>query len=169
MIELVLALLSGAAGGIIIALMPRASRRLRNIIALTFVVLGAVFAWRVAGMALNGQVVGISWEIGGLPWSLQPDPLGAVFGLIASTLWLFATVYSFGYMAKEHKQGTYYTFLLLAFSVTLGVAFGNLAFCICSMNYYVSYVSWSFTGGMKKLSRPAVSIYCTAYLVPEPS
>ena len=128
MIELVLALLSGAAGGIIIALMPRASRRLRNIIALTFVVLGAVFAWRVAGMALNGQVVGISWEIGGLPWSLQPDPLGAVFGLIASTLWLFATVYSFGYMAKEHKQGTYYTFLLLAFSVTLGVAFsGNLA------------------------------------------
>ena len=128
MIELVLALLSGVAGGIIIALMPRASRRLRNIIALTFVVLGAVFAWRVAGMALNGQVVGISWEIGGLPWGLQPDPLGAVFGLIASTLWLFATVYSFGYMAEEHKQRTYYTFLLLAFSVTLGVAFsGNLA------------------------------------------
>ncbi len=127
MIDLVLALLSGAAGGVVIALMPRAGRRLRNTVVLAFAALGAVFAWRAAVKALNGHAVGVDFGIGGLPLSLQLDPLGAVFGIIASTLWLFAAVYSFGYMAAEHKQRTYYTYLLLAFSVTLGVAFsGNL-------------------------------------------
>lgn len=127
MLDLVLALLSGAVGGLTIAMMPRASSRLRNTIALLFAVTGMVFSWRVAHMVFAGETIRIAGEIGGLSWSLEPDPLGAVFGLIAATLWLFATIYSFGYMANEKKQRTYYTFLLMSFSMTLGVAFsGNL-------------------------------------------
>ncbi|MDD4792762.1 MAG: proton-conducting transporter membrane subunit [Firmicutes bacterium] len=127
MTDLVLALLSGAVGGILIGLMPRAGNRLRNIVALVFSAAGTIFSWRVAGAVFAGHTIRISGEIAGLAWSLQPDPLGAIFGLIVSTLWLFAGVYSFGYMAGEHKQRTYYTYFLLAFSVTLGVAFsGNL-------------------------------------------
>lgn len=127
MMDLVLALLSGVTGGLVIALMPRAKSRLRNIVAMIFTLSGTVFSWRVAGAVFAGERVRIAGEIAGLEWGLHPDPLGAVFGLIVSTLWLFATVYSFGYMADEQKQRTYYTFLLLAFSVTLGVAFsGNL-------------------------------------------
>ena len=127
MTDLALALLSGAVGGILIGLTPRAGNRLRNIVALVFSAASTVFSWRVAGAVFAGRTIGISGEIAGLAWSLQPDPLGAVFGLIVSTLWLFAGVYSFGYMAGEHKQRTYYTYFLLAFSVTLGVAFsGNL-------------------------------------------
>ncbi len=127
MTDLALALLSGAVGGILIGLTPRAGNRLRNIVALVFSAASTVFSWRVAGAVFAGRTIRISGEIAGLAWSLQPDPLGAVFGLIVSTLWLFAGVYSFGYMAGEHKQRTYYTYFLLAFSVTLGVAFsGNL-------------------------------------------
>ncbi|NMB11347.1 MAG: monovalent cation/H+ antiporter subunit D family protein [Firmicutes bacterium] len=127
MIDLILALLSGAIGGLCVALMPRAGSRLRNTITLLFTVAGTIFSWRVAGRVLGGQSIRIAGEFGGLTWSLHPDPLGAVFGLIVSTLWIFAAVYSYGYMAGEQKQRTYYTYFLLAFSVALGVAFsGNL-------------------------------------------
>lgn len=127
MLDLILALLSPSVGGLLIALTPRAHSRLRNTVALMFSAAGTVFSWRVAGAVLAGQTIRITGDMAGLAWSLCPDPLGAVFGLIVSTLWLFAAVYSFGYMASEQKHRTYYTYFLLALSVTLGVAFsGNL-------------------------------------------
>ena len=127
MLDLIFALSSGIIGGLIVAVLPRANSRLRNLVVLVFSIFGMVFSWRVGGKVFAGENIRLSGDIGGLSWSLAPDPLGAIFGLIASTLWLFATVYSFGYMTGKHKQRTYYTFLLMSFSVTLGVAFsGNL-------------------------------------------
>lgn len=127
MINLVLALLSGLIGGLIVAVIPEKKSRIRNFIVLAFSVLGIFFSWRVALLVFSGESVRIAGEFAGFPWSLDPDPLGAVFGLIASSLWLFAGVYSFGYMEGKEKQKTYYSFLLLSLSVTLGVAFsGNL-------------------------------------------
>jgi formate hydrogenlyase subunit 3/multisubunit Na+/H+ antiporter MnhD subunit len=127
MINLILALSSGVVGGLIVAMMPQVSSRLRNFAVLIFSATGMVFSWRVAQMVFAGESIRISGELGGLAWSLAPDPLGAIFGLIASTLWLFAAVYSFGYMEGKHKQRTYYVFFLMSLSVTLGVAFsGNL-------------------------------------------
>ncbi len=127
MLALVLALLSGVVGGLLVAMLPQARTRLRNLVVLFFSTSGLIFSWRVGLMVLAGEQVRIAGALGGLAFSLDPDPLGAVFGLIAATLWLFATVYSFGYMARKGNQRTYYTFFLLSFSVTQGVAFsGNL-------------------------------------------
>ena len=127
MLALILALSSGVVGGLIVAVMPQARSRLRNLVVLVFSVSGTIFSWQVALMVFAGENFRIVGEFGGLAWSLDPDPLGAVFGLIAATLWLFAAVFSFGYMAGKHKLRTYYSFLLISFSVTLGVAFsGNL-------------------------------------------
>ena len=125
MVNLILALLSGVVGSVIVSVMPR--NRIRNLVVLLFTILGAVFSWRVALLVFAGESVQISGEFLGLLWSIDPDPLGAVFGLIASSLWIFAVVYSFGYMEGKDKQPTYYAFLLLSLSATLGVAFsGNL-------------------------------------------
>ncbi len=127
MLSLILALSCGMAGGLIVAVIPQTRSRLRNLVVLIFTTAGMIFTWRVALRVFAGENVAIAGRIGELPWSINPDPLGAVFGLIAATLWLFAAVYSFGYMAEKHEQRTYYAFLLISFSVTLGVAFsGNL-------------------------------------------
>ncbi|NLM09267.1 MAG: monovalent cation/H+ antiporter subunit D family protein [Clostridiaceae bacterium] len=125
--DLIFALLSGVVGSLIIAVIPQVRNRLRNFAVLFFCAAGTFFSWRVAIAVFAGESAEISGEIGGFPFVLSPDPLGAVFGLIASTLWLFAAVYSFGYMAGKNRQRSYFTFFLLALSATLGVAFsGNL-------------------------------------------
>ena len=127
MIILILALLSGVVGGLIVAAVPKANNRIRNLVVLIFTAMGTIFSWRIAKIIFSGGNIKIGGEFGGLAWSIAPDPLGVLFGLIVSTLWLFAAVYSFGYMEGKHKQGTYYTFFLLSLSATLGVAFsGNL-------------------------------------------
>lgn len=124
---LILALLSGVVGGLTVAIMPQVRNRIRNLIVLLFFGLGTFFSWKVALLVFAGKSARIAGEIAGFSWSFSPDPLGAIFGIIASTLWIFATVYSFGYMDEKHNQRTYYAFFLLSFSVTLGVAFsGNL-------------------------------------------
>ena len=127
MLYLILALISGVAGGLLVLLTGRNRHSLRNFITLFFSASSAFFCWRVAFLVFAGERVRFGWKPGELQWSLDPDPLGAVFGLIASTLWLFAAVYSFGYMAGKERQRTYYAFFLLSLSVTVGVAFsGNL-------------------------------------------
>jgi len=125
MINLVLALLSGIVGALIVAVMSKVKDRIRNFIVLLFSILGMVFSWRVALLVFAGKEIKIAGEFAGFSWRIQPDPLGAVFGLIASSLWVFAIIYSFGYMEGKQKQTTYYSFLLLAFSVTIGVAFSG--------------------------------------------
>lgn len=127
MLYLVLALSSGVVGGLIIALMPNVINHLRKYIVLLFSTSGMLFSWKVASLVFAGESVRLSCEVGGMGFCIDPDPLGAIFGLIASTLWLFTAVYSFGYMDEKHKQRTYYTFFLMSLSMTLGVAFsGNL-------------------------------------------
>jgi hypothetical protein len=77
MIDLVLALLSGAVGGLIIAFMPRCGSRLRNVVALSSSAAGAIFSWRVAGAVLAGRTIRIAGTNGGLAWSLHlrhPEP-----------------------------------------------------------------------------------------------
>ncbi|MBN2372149.1 MAG: monovalent cation/H+ antiporter subunit D family protein [Vicinamibacteria bacterium] len=65
----------------------------------------------------------------------RADPLGMVFGLVASLLWLVTSVYSIGYMReiKARSQTRYFFCFALCLSSTIGVAFaGNLlTFLIC--------------------------------------
>ena len=127
MLSFIIALFSGAVGGLIVAMIPEIKNRLRNYIVLFFAASSAFFTWQTALKVFTGESVRIAGELGGLAFSLDPDPLGAVFGIIASTLWLFTAVYSFGYMSGKHKQRTFYTFFLMSLTMTLGVAFsGNL-------------------------------------------
>ena len=66
------------------------------------------------------------WEIfPGISIALQAEPLGMVFALIASFLWIVTSVYSIGYMRGHHEenQTRFYVCFAIALSSAIGVAF----------------------------------------------
>ncbi len=73
--------------------------------------------------------------IPGLAINFTVEPLGMLFALVASGLWIVTSVYSIGYMRghKENNQTRFYVCFAVALSATMGVAFsGNmLSLFIC--------------------------------------
>ncbi len=65
----------------------------------------------------------------GLPLALTLEPLGLLFSLVASFLWIVTSIYSIGYMRGhgESHQTRFYVFFALSLSSAMGVAFaGNM-------------------------------------------
>ncbi len=72
----------------------------------------------------------VLWEImPGLALAFEVEPLGMLFALIASFLWIPNSIYSIGYMRAHHEenQTRFYTCFAVALSGAVGVAFaGNM-------------------------------------------
>jgi multicomponent Na+:H+ antiporter subunit D len=65
----------------------------------------------------------------GLSLELRVEPLGMLFGLVASSLWIVNSIYSIGYMRAngEEHQTRFYACFAISLSCTMGIAFaGNL-------------------------------------------
>ena len=65
----------------------------------------------------------------GLPLRFEVEPLGMLFALVASGLWIVNSIYSIGYMRanKEAHQTRFYICFAIALASTLGIAFaGNM-------------------------------------------
>ncbi|MEJ2515487.1 MAG: proton-conducting transporter membrane subunit [Gammaproteobacteria bacterium] len=65
----------------------------------------------------------------GLPLVFSLEPLGMIFALVASFLWIVTTVYAVGYMRShgEHDQTRFYAAFAVSIAAALAVAFaGNL-------------------------------------------
>lgn len=82
--------------------------------------------------------------IPGLDLKFALEPLGMLFALIASALWIVNSIYSIGYMRanEEPRQTSFYVFFALALAATLGIAFsGNLftLFLFYEMLTFVTY------------------------------
>jgi multicomponent Na+:H+ antiporter subunit D len=61
--------------------------------------------------------------------ALKLEPLGMLFALVASGLWIVNSIYSIGYMRanQEGKQTRFFVFFALSLAATLGIAMaGNL-------------------------------------------
>ncbi len=66
----------------------------------------------------------------GLSLAFHIEPLGLMFALLASSLWIITTIYSIGYMRgnKEKNQTRFYLFFALSIAAVMGIAFAaNLA------------------------------------------
>ena len=63
----------------------------------------------------------------GAPLVLKIEPLGLMFGLLASGLWIVTTLYSIGYMRanNEANQTRFFACFALALASTMGVAHGG--------------------------------------------
>ncbi len=79
----------------------------------------------------RGASISVQWWqiLPGLQLSFTIEPLGMLFALIASFLWLITTVYAIGYMRghNEKHQTRFYTCFAIAIGSVMGIAFaGNL-------------------------------------------
>ena len=98
---------------------------------------GAILVTEVALLApavLAGETPGVllAIPVPGVPLALQLEPLGLLFALIASTLWIVTTIYAIGYMRGhgESHQTRFYAFFAIAISATMGVALAQNLFTL---------------------------------------
>jgi multicomponent Na+:H+ antiporter subunit D len=119
---LVIPLLGGAA----IALCARRPN-LREAVTLTtsvalFVCVAALLPAVLAGSRPQVQLLE---PLDGLPLAFSVEPLGMLFALIASGLWIVNSIYSIGYMRgnKEQHQTRFYVCFALALGMVMGIAF----------------------------------------------
>jgi multicomponent Na+:H+ antiporter subunit D len=66
----------------------------------------------------------------GLVLAFKVEPLGMLFALVASTLWIANSIYSIGYMRGngEPRQTSYYVCFAVALGATMGIAFAKNLF-----------------------------------------
>ena len=106
----------------------RESVTLLSALALFFVVL-SLLAPVLAGArpaALNLQVVP------GVALAFQVEPLGLLFAVVASALWIVTSIYSIGYMRghDEPRQTSYYVCFAVALGSTMAIAFAKNLFTL---------------------------------------
>lgn len=95
----------------------------------TLVTAAAVFACvvQLVGPVLAGStpLVSLIEPLPGLPVAFRVEPLGMLFGLVASGLWIVNSIYSIGYMRgnNEKNQTRFYVCFALSIAAALGIAF----------------------------------------------
>lgn len=84
---------------------------------------------RIYSSVLSGQVVesGEFSILANFSLRLSAEPMGVLFGLLASFLWIVTTVYSIGYMRghDEKNQTRFYCCFALAIACVMGAAYAD--------------------------------------------
>ncbi len=117
------------AGGIIVYCLPEKDEHLRGwlapgVVMANFLVVCLLLFLILEGRLLELEVVSL---LPGLSLLFKVDPMGLVFALTASFLWLLAVIYATGYMSGKKNQGKFFSWYVMSMSAALGVAFaGNL-------------------------------------------
>ncbi|RMH21102.1 MAG: monovalent cation/H+ antiporter subunit D family protein [Acidobacteria bacterium] len=68
----------------------------------------------------------------GLPLAFAVEPLGMLFALVASGLWILTSIYAIGYMRSHHEghQTRFYACFAVAIAAALGIAFAANLFTL---------------------------------------
>ncbi len=124
------AVLVPLAGAVLIAIFGRWPNLRETMTLATAVILFAIVLSLAPTVAAGARPTAILVQtLPGVPLAFEVEPLGMLFALIASGLWIVTSVYSIGYMRgnDEHNQTRFYVCFAIALSSTIGVAFaGNL-------------------------------------------
>ncbi len=129
-IALALTLLIPSFGGVAIALSGRHPNLRETATLATAIALVLVVFDLLQAVAAGGRpVLSLIEVIPGLPLRFEIEPLGMLFGCVASSLWIVNSLYSIGYMRgnNEHKQTRFYICFAIAIGSAMGIAFaGNM-------------------------------------------
>ncbi|MEZ5786531.1 MAG: proton-conducting transporter membrane subunit [Xanthobacteraceae bacterium] len=128
-----LAVLTPFVGALIIPLFHRFPN-LRETVTLTtaivlFVLVASLLNPVLAGARPEFHVITVTR---GLDLAFRLEPLGMLFALVASSLWIVNSIYSIGYMRAndEPRQTIFYACFAIALGCTLGVAFAKNLFTL---------------------------------------
>ena len=82
----------------------------------------------------QGAELNVTWfeVMPGLALSFTIEPLGLLFALMASFLWLVTSIYSIGYLRQQQqaKQTRFYQFFALAMATVMAIAFAANLFTL---------------------------------------
>lgn len=142
-VSLLIAILLPLIAAPLIALLGRRPN-LREAVTLTTGGLLFLNALALVGPLFDGQrpALVLAEILPGLSLVLELEPLGLLFALLASGLWIITSLYAIGYMRghNERNQMRFYVFFALAISAVQGVAFsGNL------LTLFIFYELLTFT------------------------
>lgn len=131
-------------GGGLVALCKEHQTTLRNMIAtLTAVITFCIVAPALPAVLRGEETYWVAVRITqGLNLALKVEPLGMLFALLASMLWIFSTIYATGYMDHEHHKRRFFTFYVLALSATMGVAFSANLFTLYLFYEYLALITY---------------------------
>ncbi|MBI5039101.1 MAG: monovalent cation/H+ antiporter subunit D family protein, partial [Nitrospirae bacterium] len=100
----------------------------------------------MAPVILSGKTIEYTLfnTLPGVPFKFRVDALGMVFATIASFLWIFASVYSIGYMrsAKEHAQTRFFASFSVSIFAAVGGAFAANLFTLIVFYEVLSLVTY---------------------------
>jgi len=143
--SLALCLLIPAAGALLIAACDRRpdlreAATLATSVALFLVVLS------LSGGVLQGErpALLLGEILPGLALGFRLEPLGMLFALVASGLWIVNSVYSIGYMRgnEEAHQTRFYVCFALALAATMGVALASNLLTLFLFYELLTLVTW---------------------------
>ncbi|HCP00333.1 MAG TPA: cation:proton antiporter, partial [Rhodospirillaceae bacterium] len=131
--HILLALLIPSIGAVLIALTGQ-QRNLRETVTLVTAILLFANVLQILPEVLAGgrpALAGFPVTFG-LEVAFRIEPLGMLFGLIASGLWIVNSFYSIGYMRgnKEPRQTQFYVAFAVAIAAALGIAFSANLFTL---------------------------------------
>jgi multicomponent Na+:H+ antiporter subunit D len=89
----------------------------------------ALLAPVIGGARPRAEVIQVAR---GLELAFEVEPLGMLFALVASSLWIVNSIYSIGYMRAnaEPRQTVFYTCFAVALGSTIGLAFAKNLFTL---------------------------------------
>ncbi|MEO8506067.1 MAG: monovalent cation/H+ antiporter subunit D family protein [Betaproteobacteria bacterium] len=161
------------AGALLIAIVGRFSNLREGVTLATAAALFAVVATLYPSVAAGHRPDVVLFEmLPGMPMAFAVEPLGLLFALVASGLWIVNSLYSIGYMRGngEHHQTRFYVCFAGAIAATMGVAFaanGLTLFLFYEMLTLVTYplVTHHGTDEAKRAGRIYLGVLLTTSML----
>ena len=121
-------------GAFVIALAARFGPDIRESATLLTAAVMAVGAWSLFPGVLRGDrpAASLAEVLPGIELALRVEPLGMLFAMLASGLWIVNSIYSIGYMRgnREKNQTRFYVCFAVSLGATMGIAFAANLFTL---------------------------------------
>lgn len=125
-------------GAFILPLVGRISLRLRNLLALSFVLVSFIFSLKLVPLFLAGETISVNKAfLLGLNFTLVADGLAIFMACVSSLISSIIVFYSFGYISHYENQNEYYSMVVLFLGAMMGLVY--------SANLIFLYIFWEIT------------------------